>query len=272
MGKRSHSKARKEPDYSQILQEHQAFPDTAAELAESEHARSEKMPKLAPNFVELNNTNNTWSNGGLNNQMKNSNRGLRSQKQGTGGPTINPGWKHEGSLLNVPHSSSDQRSQDASGRARPQPGDAEWEKVESAWEQKLEERGFKAVMEEIRKQSPEKYRELHFRTRPESAQLAFGDDKSARQHNDVLETGIPTVAFMLTQQQFGQRVSSLNGEERLTRKHDSKSVGITEAYGNVPVEELEAVHHEKENEEFLDLYGERNHGDTRLRSECHATA
>ena len=256
MSKRSHHKTLKEPDYGQILQEHQPSPNTAAELAVSEHTQSNEIRNLAPIFGDFSSTNSAGGSGGKNNQMNSPKRGLRSQKLGAAEPTIKPGWRHEGYLLNIPYSSSDQRSRDASGKPHPQPGDKEWEDIESAWEQKLEERGFKTVMEEIRTQSPDKYRELQFRARPESAQLAHGEDEYSRQYNEVLEASIPTVAFLLTQQHFGQRVSSLNGEEPLTRKHDSKKVGIADAYGAAPDGETEVVHHEKEDEDFLKNYGE----------------
>ena len=256
MSKRRHPKARKEPDYGQILQEYQLSPSTAAEPAASEHAQTNKTRKLAPTFADLSNTNNAGGNSATNNKTSNSKRGLRSQKQGTPGPTIKPGWWQEGCLLNIPYGTSDQRSREESGKPHPQPGDKEWEDVESAWEKRLEERGFKAVMEEIRKQSPDKYGELFFRARPDISHLAHGEDEYGRRYNDVLESAIPTVAFMLTQQHFGQRVSSLNGEEPLTRKRDSQKVGIAEAYGAAPVGELEVVHDEKEDEGFLHNYGE----------------
>lgn len=262
-----HSDTQKEPDFTRNSREHQPSSDTAAEPTAFEHARSITTQKPTPAVAFPAVASNACSKGGKYYHPNNPKRSLHSSKQDPARPAIEPVWKHAEALLNIPYSSNNQYNE-RSRRSGPQPGETEWEEIESIWEQKLDKQGFEAVMAEVRQQSPEKYNELMYGARPLKLRPTQDQNEYVRQYNKVLKVTIPTVAFVLTQQHFGQSVDSLNGQEPLTRNHEPEGWGDGQAGQGAPDQKIEIVHHEEDDLEFLDFYGKKSYGEIMLRSKC----
>lgn len=182
------------------------------------------------------------------------------------GPSVEPQWRPHGTLLGVPFSSSDQRVIKDSGQFGPKPGDREWEEVEAAWEQRIQDVGLKSILEDLKKNDREKFLELSYGTKSFRIQPTRGDDEYARQFNDVLKTSIPTVAFKLTQQHFERPISAINAQEPLIRGANPQGWDLQ---GEEP-EDLDGVYevvpHEEDELGFLDFYNEKSRGEPMLRS------
>jgi hypothetical protein len=262
-----HPNTQKEPDLTPNSRAHEPSSDTAAEPTAFEHARSTETQKPTSAVASPTVTSSAWTKGGKYYHHKNPKRSLSSPKQDSAKSAIEPIWKHAGALPDIPYSSN-LRNEGSSGQSGPQPGETEWEEIESIWEQKLAEQGFEVVMAEIRQQSLEKYNELNYGPRPTKLRPARDEDENAHRYSEVLKTSIPTVAFVLTQQHFGRPVDPLNGQEPLTRNHEPKGWGNRPAYRGAPDRKIEIVYHEEEELEFLDFYSEKSHGEVMLRSKC----
>ena len=167
----------------------------------------------------------------------------------------------------MPYNSSRQGTVDDSRQNGPQPGDEEWETIEAGLEKQLIQKGFRRFMADYKNQSPEKYEALRYGPKSPLVRPVFGDDPETKLFNDVLKTGMPTVAFKLTQQHFARPVSPVNEQEPLVRgqgsKHwvrDPNSMDDAEnSYGGL-------VMHEEEELEFLDFYNKKAYGKIMIRS------
>ncbi len=70
------------------------------------------------------------------------------------------------------------------------------------------------------------------------------------------------------QQQFGHPVYSSNGQEPSNRTYEPTGRDTTGADRGAYNWKIDIVHHEEENEEFLDFYDEKSYGEIMLRSKC----
>ena len=206
---------------------------------------------------------NAWTPGGKLYHRFNPKRGLRASTV----EVIEPAWDKQGTIAGVPYNSSRQGTVDDSRQNGWQPGDEEWETIEAGLEEQLAQKGFRRFMADYKLQSPEAYEAMKYGPKSSMVRPVLGDDLDTTLFNDVLKTGVPTVAFKLTQQHFGRPVSPINGQEPLVRGRDPKhwvqdSQNMEDAentYGGL-------VMHEEEELEFLDFYNEKAYGKIMIRS------
>ena len=184
---------------------------------------------------------------------------------------VEPTWEPRGTIAGIPYNSSGQRTVDDSRQNGPQPGDDEWETIEAGLEEQLTQKGFRRFMIDYKRQSPQRYEALKYGPKSPMVRPVFGDDPDTNLFNDILKTGVPTVAFKLTQQHFERPVSPINGQEPLVRGRDPKhwardpnsSEDAERSYGGL-------VMHEEGELEFLDFYNEKAYGKIMIRSEYRA--
>lgn len=206
---------------------------------------------------------NAWTPGGELYRQFNPKRGFRASTV----DAVEPAWEPRGTIAGMPYNSSRQGTVDDSRQNGPQPGDEEWETIEAGLEKQLIQKGFRRFMADYKNQSPEKYEALRYGPKSPLVRPVFGDDPETKLFNDVLKTGMPTVAFKLTQQHFARPVSPVNEQEPLVRgqgsKHwvrDPNSMDDAEnSYGGL-------VMHEEEELEFLDFYNKKAYGKIMIRS------
>lgn len=206
---------------------------------------------------------NAWTPGGQLYRRSNPKRGLRASTV----EVIEPAWDKQGTIAGVPYNSSRQGTVDNSRQNGPQPGDEEWETIEAGLEEQLTQKGFRRFMADYKRQSPEAYEALKYGPKSSKVRPVSGDDLDTMLFNDVLKTGVPTVAFKLTQQHFGRPVSPVNEQEPLARGQDPKDwvrdpnnmEDAENTYGGL-------VMHEEEELEFLDFYNEKAYGKIMIRS------
>lgn len=236
--------------------------------AEYERARKRNHEKPAATLKPKHTSSeiNEWTESGKyhRDNIPKRNSQLRSQTSGKGAD--NARWRPQGALINIPYKSSDQRNVQVSGQFGPQPGDPEWEEVESAWEQRLIERGLKETLQDLERSHPERHRELTYGKKSSMVKPVRGDDDERNQFNQVLKTTVPTVAFKLTQQHFNRPASPLNFQEPLVRGEDPKKWNLQGDEARNFDTSYEIVRHKVGELEFLDFYNERSNGAPILRS------
>ena len=186
--------------------------------------------------------------------------------RGTDKAGIESAWLPKRTIAGIPYNSSIQHQSNGYRQLGAQPGDDEWEATEANWEKDLTEEGFEAVMEKYGEKSPDKLEELRYGPRSMKIRPARGDDEYAAQFNHVLKNTIPTVAFKLTQQQFGRPVSPLNFQEPNVRGQEPKDWARDGVNSNIPNDSREIVYYEDKKLGFLDYYNEKSHGQPMLRS------
>jgi hypothetical protein len=169
-------------------------------LAEYEQARKQGSKELSAKSTDIPGVGNEWMGDGKHYRDNSPKRISQLQSQNLGNAAKDVSWRPQGALANFPYYNRDQRNLQVSGQFGPQPGDPEWEKVESAWERRLVEHGRKKIMLDLESDHPEQYRELIHGKKSSMVKPARGDDEYDRQYNEVLNTTVPTVAFKLTQQ------------------------------------------------------------------------
>lgn len=206
---------------------------------------------------------NAWAPGGEFYRRFNPKRGIRA-------PTvevIEPVWEKQGTIAGLTYNSSRQGTVDDSRQNGPQPGDEEWERIEAGLEEQLTHKGLRGFMTDYKVQNPEAFEALKYGPKSPIIRPVFGTDPDTSLFNDVLRTGVPTVAFKLTQQHFGRPVSPINEQEPLIRGQDPKlwtrdlntMEDVTRTYGGL-------VMHQEEELEFLDFYNEKAFGKIMIRS------
>lgn len=261
------SESPKAVDYGQVFKDN---PPPTGVLDELEALQQERITNTADGTSVANpqrSVRNAWTRGGEHCHPNNPKRSSRRRTQDTRAPSIDPTWEPAGTLFKIPYNSSRSQDIESSGQFGPRPGDVEWERVESKWEKFLDDHGLEFVKERIREQYPSKYDELKYgRTRSLDLRPAHGDDEYAHKFNDVLKTAVPTIAFKLTQQDFGRPVSPINGWEPLTRKKNLRGWDILGGSAEGSSAGYETVYHQEEELEFLDWYGEKSYGELMQRS------
>ena len=269
----------READHSQLLKQANSDPHNAAVVADFQRKNLERQvehkcqvaERKRQSTVKFNPTStvkNAWTEAGDGAYYRASNpkREFQLRTKNPVGPLVEPQWRPQGTLLGIPFNSSDQRGIKNSGQFGPKPGDKEWEDVEAAWEQRLQDEGLKSILETFKKNDREKYSELTHGIKSSRVRPAQGDDDYARQFNDVLKTSIPTVAFKLTQQHFERPVSPINSQEPLIRGENPQGWDLQEE----DTEYLDGAYKVKSGEEdeleFLNFHDEKSHGELMLRS------
>ncbi len=234
---------------------------------EQAERRQYDEPAVATKSVHVSSVRNDWSGGGKYYREKNPKRNSQFQSENLGKAAKEAQWRPQGALFNIAYHTSDQRNLLGSGQFGPQPGDPEWEKVESGWEQRLVDNGLEQTMRDIERDDPQKYRELTKGTTSSIIKPSRGDDVYGRMFNEVAKTMVPTVAFKLTQQHFNRPTSPLNLQEPLVRGRDPNGWGLHENEAHEFGASYEKVQHEVGELEFLDFYDEKSNGELMLRSE-----
>lgn len=181
--------------------------------------------------------------------------------------TKDASWRPQGVLASFPYYKRNQRNLQVSGQLGPLPGNPEWEKVESAWEQRLDKYGLERIMRDLKSDHPEQYRELIHGKKSSVVKPARGDDEYDHQYNKILKTMVPTVAFKLTQQNFGRPISPLNFQEPLVQGANPKGLDLQGEAAYRFDTSYEVLQHEAGDLEFLDFYDEKSNGEFILRSE-----
>lgn len=206
---------------------------------------------------------NAWAPGGEFYRRFNPKKGFRVSTV----EVIEPVWDKQGTIAGLPYNSSRHGTVDNSRQSGPQPGDEEWERIETGLEELLNQKGLRGFMADYKVQNSEGFEALKYGPKSPTTRPSFGSDPDTNLFNDVLRTGVPTVAFKLTQQHFGRPVSPINGQEPLIRGQDPKHwvrdpssmEDVTRTYGGL-------VMHQEEELEFLDFYNEKAFGKIMIRS------
>lgn len=207
-----------------------------------------------------------WTEGGkyYRDKIFKRNSQLRSQTLGKGAD--NAQWQPQGASFDISYNGRDQRNVEVSGQFGPQPGDPEWEEVESAWEQRLLDRGLKEILQDLERSHPERHRELTYGKKSSTVKPVRGDNDETNQLNRVLKTTVPTVAFKLTEQHFNRPTSPLNFQEPLARGEEPKGWDLQGDEARKFGTSYEIVRHKVGELEFLDFYHEKSNGEPILRS------
>ncbi len=197
----------------------------------------------------------------------------RSVRPGFGDPAVaktdsGAGWTVQGSLAGMIWNTGNHGIIEGSRESGPQPGDAEWETAEGEWEARLKDaKDLRTFLAQYKTDENIKWAELTARHASMPLRPIPGDDLGTERYNGILKTAIPTVAFKLTQQQFGRPVSPLQGNEPLCRNEDPKNWKLVEESGESSLYAGgEPVYHEEEFLEFLDFYSQKSYGQPMLRS------
>ncbi|KAI9815952.1 MAG: hypothetical protein M1827_001944 [Pycnora praestabilis] len=129
-------------------------------------------------------------------------------------------WSVGGSIAGQTYQTIHQGNAEGSRINGPQPGDPEWETIESQWEARLCRDGPIEVMVTYQSEEPRRYKALTAKPLSPVIQPRFGEGQDTQKLNEILKTSVPTVAFKLTQLHFGREVSPLKGNEPLVRGRD----------------------------------------------------
>lgn len=179
-------------------------------------------------------------------------------------------WAVQGSIADMVWNTSNNGIIEGSRPCGPQPGDPEWERAEADWEARLRDtENLKAFLAQYKRDEVAKYTELTARPTSPELRPSRGSDAGTQWFNAVWKTAVPTVAFKLTEQQFGRPVSPLKGNEPHCRNEDPTNWNLDEnSTERSPYARGEPVYHEEEPLEFLDFYDQKSYGQPMLRSEC----
>lgn len=214
---------------------------------------------------------NAWMPGGKYHRELNPKRSIRpslSNRTANSVPS-EPEWAIQGSIAGLVWNSSNNGISEASRQCGPQPGDPEWEAAEGEWEARLREaKTLKAFLAQYRQDEGEKHAEL---TAPRTSPVLrpiHGNDAGSQRYNAILKTAVPTVAFKLTQQQFGRPVSPLKGNEPMCRGEDPSNWNPGDnSSENSWFTGGKLVYHKDEPLEFLDFYDQKSYGQPMIRCE-----
>ena len=177
------------------------------------------------------------------------------------------GWTAQGSIANLVWNTSHNGITEGSRLCGPQPGDPEWERGEEQWEAKLQSaKSLKEFLAQYKQDESAKYAELTAPPTSPKLRPIPGSDAGTQSYNAVLKTAVPTVAFKLTQQQFGRPVNPLKGNEPLCRNEDPTNWDPEKASRETPRFLAKTVYHQEKPLRFLDYYNEKSYGRPMLRS------
>ncbi|KAI9870474.1 MAG: hypothetical protein M1830_004175, partial [Pleopsidium flavum] len=176
-------------------------------------------------------------------------------------------WTVQGSIADLVWNTSNNGIIEGSRPSGPQPGDSEWEMAEANWEARLRAaESLQAFLVQYGSDESAKYAELTARATSPELRPCRGSDSRAQIFNAVWKTAIPTVAFKLTQQQFGRPVSPLKGNEPHCRNEDPTNWNPNEKLNEMSqYARGEPVYHQEEPLEFLDFYDQKSYGQPMLR-------
>ena len=180
-----------------------------------------------------------------------------------------PGWTVQGSVAGLVWNTSKNGISEGSRQCGPQPGDHEWEVAEDEWEARLRgAKTLKAFLAQYEREEGAKHAELTARRTSPVLRPIPGNDAGSQRYNAILKTAVPTVAFKLTQQQFGRPVSPLKGNEPLCRNEDPNNWNPEDASNDMSGYTFgKPVYHQVEPLEFLDFYDHKSYGQPMIRSE-----
>lgn len=179
------------------------------------------------------------------------------------------GWTGQERISNRVWSTSSNGLAEGARQSGCLPDDSEWEAAEREWEINLQEcDSLEAFLAQYKIQEPEKYAELTRQPTSQDTAPVPGGVAGTRSNNARLTTAVPTVAFKLTQQQFGRPVSALIGNEPLYRDQKPSDWDGDARPRTSRLADGDLVYHQEEPLEFLDFYDQKSYGQPMLRSEC----
>lgn len=218
---------------------------------------------------------NAWMPGGKYHRELNPKRSLRPalSTRSANNVTSESGWAVQGSIAGLVWNSGNNGLSEGSRQCGPQPGDREWEAAEGEWEARLRNaKTLKAFLAQYEREEGTRHAEL---TAPRTSQVLRplrGKDAGTQRYNAILKTAVPTIAFKLTQQQFGRPVSPLKGNEPMCRDEDPSNWNPEDdSHGRSWFTRGKLVYHQDKPLEFLDFYDQRSYGQPMARSESFIT-
>ena len=243
-------------------------------LAEEEQA-AKQLNVASPGAAKSNPADqmveNAWLSGGKYHRELNPKRSLRPALSSRTANSVSSasGWAVQGSIGGLVWNSSNNGIAEGSRQSGPQPGDPEWEVAQREWEARLRDaKTLKSFLAQYEREEGAKHAEL---TAPRTSAVLrplHGDDDGSQRYNAILKTAVPTVAFKLTQQQFGRPVSSLKGNEPLFRGQDPSNWNPEDdSHAESWFSRGKPIYHRDEPLEFLDFYDQRSYGQPMIRRE-----
>lgn len=177
-------------------------------------------------------------------------------------------WQVQGSIADLVWNTSNNGITEGSRQSGPQPGDPEWESAEMEWERQIRDaKSLKEFFAQYKREEGEKYAELTAWATSPPLHPIPGEDAGIQAYNAVWKTAIPTIAFKLTQQQFGRPVTPLKGNEPRCRDEDPTNWNLGNKSEDRPSYiRAERIYHQEQPLEFLDFYDQKSHGQPMLRS------
>ncbi|KAI9807961.1 MAG: hypothetical protein M1825_005268 [Sarcosagium campestre] len=141
----------------------------------------------------------------------------------------------------------------------PQPGDSVWEDREALFEQAIRKDGVDSVIDSLGETKSRLFRMIVDVPSPPTFAPLQGRSDAGQKHEAVQRAFTPTVAFKMTQQDFGQYTPPLTGAEPLVR---GGTVTMAGRHRSLP--------HTEQPLEFLKPYNQRSHGRPILRRQASA--
>ncbi|KAI9791451.1 MAG: hypothetical protein M1833_001528, partial [Piccolia ochrophora] len=172
----------------------------------------------------------------------------------------------EGMLAGVRYRAIDHNIAQGYRQLGPAPGDPDWEDIEQRFESKLLRRGLSSTLNEL---DSEKRSVLAAHPSSPSLTSAISNTPAGQGVGEAYKAIIPTVAFILTQQHFGQKVSPLKGDEPLVRGQVAHLMGLDHGDAKVTIPSTRPtrslVHKKGATLDFLSYYSQKSAGRPMLR-------